>query len=84
MGKKDTATKDYIKDCDIYADAFNQMLYEGEQVIQPEKLRPLDSTAIAMPYGVDGISVPVQKFRDNMKCWRYRIQRFCPLYRIIS
>ena len=36
-------------------------------VIVPEKLHPLDTTAIGTPYGADGAAVPVQKFRDEFK-----------------
>ena len=42
MGKPDTVTKDYMSRPDIFADVFNQFLYHGEQVIQPERLTELD------------------------------------------
>ena len=67
MGNKDTITKDYINDPYIFADAFNYFLYNGESVIQPEKLHPLDTTVTGVPYGADDAAVPVQKFRDTMK-----------------
>ena len=67
MGLKDTVTKDYIKDSRVFADAFNHLLYGGEQVIVPEKLHPLDTTVIGTPYGSDKASVPVQKFRDGFQ-----------------
>ena len=68
MGVKDTVTKDYMNDPRIFADAFNYFLYSGRQVILPEKLRSIDTTMIGIPYGADGTVIPVQKFRDNMKC----------------
>ena len=52
---------------ETFADAFNFYLYDGEQVIKPEQLKPLDTTAIALPYGEDGKSVPIQKYRDVLK-----------------
>ena len=67
MGSKDTITKDYINDPYIFADAFNYFLYNGEPVILPEKLHPLDTTVTGVPYGADDAAVPVQKFRDSMK-----------------
>ena len=67
MGVKDIVTKDYMQDNDVFADAFNHLIYHGEQVIDPKKLHPLDTTAIGVPYGVDGATVPVQKFRDELK-----------------
>ncbi|MBE5866711.1 MAG: transposase [Lachnospiraceae bacterium] len=70
MGKKDIATKDYVKDNRVFADAFNQMIYQGEQVIKPEKLRPMDTALPGIVYGADGtqVKLPVQKFRDGIKC----------------
>ena len=68
MGVKDTVTKDYMNDPRIFADAFNFLLYNGRQVILPEKLHSIDTTMIGIPYGADGAGMPVQKFRDNMKC----------------
>ena len=67
MGKKDTVTKEYISRSPIFADVFNQFIYHGEQIIQPEQLRELDTTQIALPYGSGHSIVPVQKYRDIMK-----------------
>lgn len=68
MGVKDIVTKDYTDDNRIFADAFNLLVYEGETVIRPEKLKKLDSVMIGVPYGADGALLPVQKFRDGLKC----------------
>ena len=67
MGIKDTVTKDYISDPYIFADAFNFLLYNGETVILPGKLHPLDTTVTGVLQDVDDTVIPVQKFRDNMK-----------------
>lgn len=67
MGAKDIVTKDYTEDCEIFADAFNQLIYEGEQVIKPGKLKPLNPTMIGVPYGADEAGIPTQKFRDGLK-----------------
>ncbi len=67
MGKIDTVTKEYMKDPVIFADAFNQFLYHGRQVIDPEKLTELDTTEIVLPYGEGGAAVPEQKYRDVLK-----------------
>lgn len=67
MGKKDIVTKDYTENCRIFADAFNQYIYKGKTVIDPKKLRPLDTALVEVPYGLDGMGVPVQKFRDGLK-----------------
>ena len=68
MGMKDTETKRYISNPDIFADAFNYLLYNGKQVITPSSLKPVDTTEIAVPYG-NGAKTPIQKYRDNMKIW---------------
>ncbi|MCM1097443.1 MAG: hypothetical protein NC427_05205 [Ruminococcus flavefaciens] len=67
MGKIDTITKKYIENPIIFADAFNQFLYHGEQKIDPARLTELDTTGIVVPYGADGASVPEQKYRDVLK-----------------
>lgn len=67
MGKIDTITKEYIENPIIFADAFNQFLYHGEQRIDPAQLTELNTTGIVVPYGADGASVPEQKYRDVLK-----------------
>ena len=67
MGKKDTITKDYMSDNATFADAFNFLIYGGKQVIKPEQLKELDTTAIALPYGEGERPVPIQKYRDLLK-----------------
>ena len=67
MADKDTVSKEYMQDSAVFADAFNFYLYDGEQVIKPEQLRPLDTTMIAMPYGTDGSPSAIQKYRDILK-----------------
>ena len=67
MADKDTVTKEYMQDNEVFADAFNFYMFDGEQVIKPEELHPLDTTAIALPFGDDSPSKPVQKYRDVLK-----------------
>ena len=67
MGEKDTITKNYMQDKTIFADAFNFLLYNGEQVIKPEQLKPIDTASLALPYGDDGQVISFQKFRDVLK-----------------
>ena len=49
IGTKDTITKDYMADNRVFADVFNHMLYKGKNVIDPDTLHPLDTTALAVP-----------------------------------
>ncbi|MCM1007955.1 MAG: Rpn family recombination-promoting nuclease/putative transposase [Ruminococcus flavefaciens] len=67
MGIKDTVTKEYMQNTEVFADAFNYLIYGGEQVIKPESLHELDTAEIVLPYGDDNKSEPVQKFRDVLK-----------------
>ena len=53
MGKFDTMTKEYLSDNEVFADAFNFLMYDGQQIIRPENLQELDTTELALPYGTD-------------------------------
>ncbi len=67
MAAKDIVTKDYIKDTEVFADAFNYLIFGGNPVIDPLKLHEMDTTEIGMPYGEGKTRVTVQKFRDGLK-----------------
>ena len=67
MGRADTATTNFMRQNDVFADAFNFFLYQGRPVIDQGKLRELDPAELAMPYGADKKSEPVQKYRDILK-----------------
>ena len=66
---KDTLTKAFMERPDVFADAFNFLIYKGKQVIKAEDLRDMDTTAIALPFGLEGDQAPVQKIRDVLKQW---------------
>lgn len=67
MGLPDSVTKNYMSSPDTFADIFNLFLYGGEQRIDAEQLRPIDTTEIALPYGGNAASAPEQKVRDILK-----------------
>ena len=48
IGAADTVTKAYIRKNEVFADAFNYFMYDGEQKIRLEQLRELDTTEIAI------------------------------------
>lgn len=56
-----------MQDPVIFADAFNQFVYHGKQVIKAEELTEMDTNQIVIPYGKDGAIVPEQKYRDVLK-----------------
>jgi len=68
MGVKDTVTIRYLRQNDIFADAFNYFIYNGRKVIVPERLEELDTREVDVPYGGEnGAEQPVQKTRDVIK-----------------
>ena len=68
MGIKDTVTAKYMKQNEIFADAFNYFIYGGEQVIDSNMLVEMDTREIGVPYGGDkGEKQPVQRTRDVIK-----------------
>lgn len=66
MGKADTVTKAYMRENAVFADAFNFLIYGGRRVIDPDALRELDTTEIALPFG-NQTEDSVQKYRDILK-----------------
>ena len=68
MGKVDIETKQYMSHRDVIADVFNFYIYDGRQVIKPEKLQKIDTAEVALPYGNDA-EIAVQKLRDNIMLW---------------
>lgn len=67
LSKKDTVTKKYMRNPEVFADVFNKFIYKGRQVINPKSLTELDTTEIALPYGEGDAAVPEQKYRDVLK-----------------
>ena len=71
MGMADAVTKQYMKENTVFADAFNFLLYNGENVIQPQTLRELDTAEVVIPFTVDDKgkkqAQAVQKYRDILK-----------------
>ena len=65
--EKDSLTKRFMERPEVFADAFNLLIYDGEKVIQPSELKALDTTEIAIPYGADSDAAPEQKYRDVFK-----------------
>ena len=44
-------TKEYMRENAVFADAFNYLIYNGKKVIDPAKLKEIDPTEIALPFG---------------------------------
>lgn len=67
MADKDAKTKEYMSDNERFADVFNYFIYDGEQVIDSANLHELDTAVISLPYGEEGVSDSIQKYRDVLK-----------------
>ena len=66
MGALDIITKDYMKDEHRFADVFNYYLFDGEQIVQADKLREADPVELGII--LDGEdSESVQKIRDVLR-----------------
>lgn len=71
MGRKDTITKQYLARPDVFADAFNYYLFEGNPVIHPYDLKEQDPTELI---GVlkSGTALANQRIRDVLKLCNIR------------
>ena len=70
MGKTDIVTKNYMRGSDIFADAFNFLIYNGEARIQSQSLQERDVTELAVLFSNDSVKNETevqQKYRDVLK-----------------
>lgn len=61
MGTADMVTKEYMRENAVFADAFNYLIYNGKKVIDPAKLKEIDPTEIALPFGDEEKPVRIRK-----------------------
>ena len=66
MGKKDTLTKQYLAQNDVFADAFNYFLFQGKKVIKAKDLKEQDATELAVIQKLGKVFAS-QKMRDVLK-----------------
>lgn len=68
MSQKDTITKKYMQNPDIFADFFNGYIYNGDCVIKSEDLSEVDTSNIAIiPYIKGKKPITIKKYRDIIK-----------------
>ena len=70
MGVPDTVTYEYMKRNEVFADAFNFLLYNGEKIIDHSELKELDAKTIAYIFNESKgkkADRAIQKFRDIFK-----------------
>lgn len=46
MGQKDLTAKDLESRPEVFADIINALIYEGEQIVSPEQLRPASTETL--------------------------------------
>ena len=78
MSIQDTATKQYVSEAEVFADAFNYLIYDGEQVIKPEQLTDMDTTQYVIPYHEDEKGKPeaTQKYLEQLSGMSEHMERF--------
>ena len=73
MSKKDIVAKKFLSDNRRFADLCNYYFFDGKQLMQPEDLRPLDTTELvsiinpATPFNGLNANSNLQKLRDILK-----------------
>ena len=77
MATQDAVTKQYVSEAEVFADAFNYLMYDGEQVIRPENLKDMDTTQYVLPYGEKGHPEAAQKYRDVLKTLAIKTDENC-------
>ena len=77
MATQDGVTKQYVSEAEVFADAFNYLMYDGEQVIRPENLKDMDTTQYVLPYGEKGHPEAAQKYRDVLKTLAIKTDENC-------
>ncbi len=66
MGSKDSYSKKFLQNNEVFADAFNMLIYNGRQIIKPDELTPLDTSALTIPYRNEKAK-DIQRYRDILK-----------------
>ena len=68
MGKTDIVTKNYMRGSDIFADAFNFLIYNGEARIQSQSLQERDATELAVLFSNDSVKNATEISRCTETC----------------
>ncbi len=66
VGIIDNVTRDYLKDANVFADAFNYLLYKGDSVIKPQNLRTMSTAKLTKKNGEKELEY-VERTRDLLR-----------------
>ena len=78
MGRKDTITKQFLSQPDVFADAFNYYIFDGKQVIKAKDLDEQDPTETAVMEKLGKVFTK-QKMRDVLKLCTIRRSKYATL-----
>lgn len=67
LGTKAMLSKEYFSNPVFFADVFNYLICDGEPVIRPENLHPVDASGILLPYEKEGARFPIERLRDLIR-----------------
>ena len=70
MGKGNAAVRQWMSNPKRFADLFNGMVFEGEQVIRPEELEPADGETDLLLEDKNGKLQEVHRYRDLVMRWK--------------
>ena len=73
MGKKNIVWNDYISQEERFADFFNGVVFQGEQVVFPEDLVPLDSKLWRRQPDKNSYN---EFIRDTVKLWQHEDEKY--------
>ena len=70
MGQSNAAVRQWMGNPKRFADLFNATIFDGEQVIQPEELEPVDGEEDILLIDKNGKKQEVHRYRDIVMKWK--------------
>ncbi len=67
MGKQDNATREYIRDTNVFSDVLNYFVFGGKKVVEARNLEEMDTSALLRIFGKNGRKKDIQRYRDALK-----------------
>ncbi len=74
MGHGNAAVKQWLGKRERFADLFNGVIFDGEQIVLPEQLEPTDSEADILDVDKDGRTKEVRRHRDIVMKWKTKAE----------
>lgn len=74
MGNKDIALKQFLSDNHRFAELFNNALFDGQEVVKPEKLKETNTAEAEVVALRNGAEEVIQKSRDIAKIYNDEVE----------